>query len=85
MSVLYFMATSFPIGVGEVKKFIPNDRGGFYIILSDEGRFRADAKQFSELPSIGSIVTFLPGRREANAPRRIKQILFQPEAACELK
>jgi hypothetical protein len=74
------MATSSAIEnitVGEIKRFVPNDQGGWYLVIAN-GRFRADAKQFSEPPAIGSIVSFVPSDNpvKSGTPRRIRQIIF---------
>jgi len=77
------------IQCGQVKKLIANDRGGWFLIWTADGRFRANADQFPKLPEIGSLVSFLPDARDQRLPkarlRRVAQIVFQPEVeSCRL-
>lgn len=77
------LAAASRIQCGQVKKFVTNDRGGWFLIWSDAGRFRANADQFAKLPEISALVSFLPDARDQGLPkarlRRVAQIVFQPE------
>ena len=72
---------------GQIKKFVPNDRGGFFVVWSGSGRFRADACKFTTTPEVGSLISFLPDFRDSGLPktrlRRIYQIVFAPETEEE--
>jgi len=71
------------IQCGQVKKLIVNDRGGWFLIWTTDGRFRANADQFPKLPEIGSLVSFLPDVRDKGIPksrlRRVSEIIFAPK------
>jgi len=72
---------------GQIKKFVPNARGGFFVVWSGDGRFRADACKFTTTPEVGSLVSFLPDFRDSELPksrlRRIHQIVFASESQEE--
>jgi hypothetical protein len=67
---------------GQIKKLVPNARGGFYLIWSGDGRFRADACKFKTPPEVGSLISFLPDLRDSELSksrlRRIFEIVFAP-------
>ena len=69
---------------GEVKKFIETDRGGWFLLWTSSGRYRANASKFKSPPKLGSIVSFLPDRRDDKLPkarlRRVESIMFEQEA-----
>ena len=69
------------IQCGQIKKFVSNDRGGWYLIWSGDGRFRADADEFSTPPEIGSLVSFLPDARDESFSksrlRRVSEVIFE--------
>jgi hypothetical protein len=72
---------------GQIKKHVANDNGGWFLVWSGNGRFRADACKFATLPEVGSLVSFLPDFRDSELPksrlRRIHQIVFAPETEEE--
>jgi len=64
--------------VGQVKRFVPNQRGGFFLVWSESGRFRIYPSQFKTQPSLGQIVCFLPDERSSGNVRRVAEVLFEP-------
>jgi len=68
------------IFVGRVVKKISNLSGGWYLILTTEGRFRADSRLFSGDVPNDSIVSFAAESRPRRSKRlpKANQILSAP-------
>jgi len=79
---LQFATIISSVQLGQLKKFVPHEKGGWYLVLSPAGRFRADASLFGTPPVIGSLISFLPDENTINQPKarikRVREILFQP-------
>ncbi|GEM_PF-4557711 len=66
--------------VGQVQRFVPNNRGGFFLVWSESGRFRVYPSQVKTPLSIGEIITFLPDPQSSGNVRRVTTVLFQEPA-----
>jgi len=63
--------------VGQIMRFIDNARGGFWLVWSEEGRFRVYPSQIPCPLAVGEVITFLPDSKSTGDCRRVREVLFK--------
>lgn len=71
------------IVVGVVRWFTANDKGGYWHVTAPEGKFRIYPQQFTNPPTVGQIISFVPDPRSSGKLRKVSEVLFQEPAEIQ--